>query len=479
MTLLAEISVILIEAFGLDKPMLKGEISEVWGTGKFKNFFGPVDNATIVLFRIMFGGIMFWEVTRYFKYNWISRYWIEPYFNFAYSPFYLKPLPGDTMYLLWYLLGVLAICIAIGFLYRVCTSLFFVIFTYTFLLEQARYLNHFYLVILISFIMIWIPAHRSFSIDALLFKKIRSGVNPSWNLWLIRFTVGVPYFFGGVAKINPDWLRGYPLRNWLLGDQNFPVIGKYFTEEWMVLIMSYSGLLLDLAVVPVLLFKRTRIFGFIIICLFHLMNAELFEIGIFPWFMIAATTLFFNPDWPKRFLSIISFKRVQFRKPDFTNVSFKQNKAVLWCLVAFVGLQVHLPLRHLLIPGNVHWTEEGHKYAWHMKLRSKSGTTRFTVKNKATGESLRVDLDGYLQGWQENKMDGNPPMIWKFAQFLKKEYLQMGIEVEVYADARASLNGREFQPIIDPAVDLAVQRKPFFGHSDWILPLTVPLENQR
>ena len=279
---------------------LKGEISEIWGKAKIKNLFAPIDNATIVLFRIMFGGIMLWEVTRYFRYDWISRYWIEPYFNFAYSPFNFQPLPGDGMYVLWYILGALAIFIILGLFYRISATLFFLLFTYTFLLEQARYLNHFYLVVLVSLIMIFIPAHRSFSLDALIFKKIKSNFNPAWNLWLIRFTIGIPYFFGGIAKINPDWLRGYPLHNWLLGDLDFPIIGKYFTEDWMIMIMSYSGLLLDLAVVPVLLFKRTRVWGFIVIVLFHLMNARLFSIGIFPWFMIAATTLYFAPDWPKK-----------------------------------------------------------------------------------------------------------------------------------------------------------------------------------
>jgi hypothetical protein len=151
--------------------------------------------------------------------------------------------------------------------------------------------------------MIFIPAHKSFSLDAYFFKKIKSNITPAWHLWLIRFLIGVPYFFGGIAKINLDWLRGYPLHNWLLDDLDFPIIGKYFTEDWMILLMSYSGLLLDLAVVPVLLFKKTRVWGFLVTCSFHLMNDQLFSIGIFPWFMIAASTLFFAPDWPKKLLA--------------------------------------------------------------------------------------------------------------------------------------------------------------------------------
>ena len=457
----------------------KGEISEIIRKGKLKNLFAPIDNASIILFRIMFGVIMFWEVTRYFKYHWIERYWVTPYFNFAYTPFNLSPLSENGMYILWYVLGALAIFITIGFLYRISTVLFFLLFTYTFLLEQARYLNHFYLVIIVSFILIFIPAHRSFSIDSKIFKGIKSPYNASWNLWLIRLTVGIPYFFGGIAKINSDWLRGYPLKDWLLGDQNFPVIGQYFTEHWMVMIMSYSGLLLDLAVVPVLLFKRTRVIGFIAICLFHLMNVELFKIGIFPWFMIAATSLYFSPNWPRKLIQKIGFKGDKTQETNNFNPNPKYQKAVLYGLGIFFAIQVFLPMRHLLIKGNVHWTEEGHKYAWHMKLRSKDGRTEFMVKNKATDELIEVNIEGYLQDWQERKMDGNPQMIWKFAKFLKDEYGRMGVDVEVYAQALASLNGRAYQYIIDPNVDLAAQEKPFFGHTEWILPLEVTLENQR
>lgn len=457
--------------------ILKGELKEVWGREKVKNLFAPVDISSIVIFRIVFGTIMFWEVTRYFRYNWIYRYWIEPEFNFSYGPFNFQPLPEQYMYTLWYALGVLAIFILIGFLYRISTALFFVLFSYTFLLEQARYLNHFYLVIIISFIIIFLPAHRSFSIDSLIFKKIKSAVVPSWSLWLVRFTIAIPYFFGGVAKINPDWLRGYPLQNWLLSDLDFPVIGQFFDQRWMVLVMSYSGLLLDLLIVPVLLFKRTRVFGFVIISLFHLMNDQLFSIGIFPWFMMFATSIFFSPSWPRKILAIgkLDINSLE----AYTIPKAAVRKTILVGLSVFALVQITLPFRHLIIPGNVHWTEEGHRYAWHMKLRSKSGVTRFYIVDEGSGERLQVRADGFIEDWQANKMDGKPYMIWQFAQHIKDEFRLMGSNVEVYVDAWASLNGRSYQQLIAPNFDITQVPKPWFGNANWILPLDTPLENQR
>lgn len=384
------------------------------------------------------------------------------------------------MYLIWYLLGLMAIFIIIGFFYRFATITFFSLFTYTFLLEQGRYLNHFYLVVILSFLIIFLPLNKYASIDSLLFPKIKTTMVSSYNLWLARFIIAVPYFFGGIAKINPDWLRGYPLKIWLLGDMDFPIIGKYFDQDWMIYFMSYSGMMLDLLIVPFLIIRKTRIPAFIFISLFHLMNSQLFTIGIFPWFMIFATTIFFDPDWPQRITAKLFILKIpQTNLAEFTTNSAKKRKIALIGLCIFVSTQTLLPFRHLLIPGNVHWTEGGHRYAWHMKLRSISGYTLFFVQDKQTGERFRVNTLGYIEEWQLDDMDGKPYMIWEFAQFLKEEFALMGSDVGVYVEAIASLNGREYQPIIEPEVGLTEVSKPWFGHADWIVPLYVPLSAQR
>ncbi len=74
------------------------------------------------------------------------------------------------------------------------------------------------------------------------------------GLWLLRIIVGVPYFFGGIAKINEDWLSGRPLDSWLAERADtFPILGQFFTETWFVYFFAYSGFLLDLLAVPFLL----------------------------------------------------------------------------------------------------------------------------------------------------------------------------------------------------------------------------------
>jgi HTTM domain/Vitamin K-dependent gamma-carboxylase, lumenal domain len=470
----------------IEKLLSKAEIHDLRGSGKWKHLFAQVDISTLVLFRILFGLIMLVEVYRYFDHGWIARYWINPDHHFTYWPFdFLSPLPGNGMYVLFYFMGALSVCILLGLFYRFSIISFFLCFSYIFLLDQTRYLNHFYLVILFSFVLIFLPANKSASLDARYFPKIRSETCSAWPIWLLRFMVGIPYFFGGVAKLNPDWLRGQPLGVWLSDKTDFPIIGSFFQERWMTLLMSYSGMLLDLLIVPLLLFKKTRTFGLVAIILFHLMNARLFQIGIFPWFMIASCVVFFNPDWFRKLFknlfgknrwSIVLPSKDEWSQPSFLT---KKQKMILVGLAIWVGIQVMVPLRHWYFPGNVSWTEEGHRFAWHMKLRTKRGNGVYTVKDKKTGQQQIIDINDYITSRQEHKVEDRPYLIWQFCQIVKKEFAKSGFDVSVYADVKASLNGRKYQQLIDPSIDLASVPRDVLSHSTWIIPLQIPLEDQR
>ena len=51
----------------------------------------------------------------------------------------------------------------------------------------------------------------------------RPTVVPIWVVWLLRFQVGMVYFFSGLAKVNGDWLlRGEPLATWLPARADLP-----------------------------------------------------------------------------------------------------------------------------------------------------------------------------------------------------------------------------------------------------------------
>jgi len=423
---------------------------------------------------------MFWEVCRYFHYGWIRRYWIQPDFFFTFPGFeWVQPWGGNGMYLHFMFLGILALCIMLGFLYRICTVLFFVGFTYVFLLDQSNYLNHFYLISLLSFLLIFVPAHRNYSLDAALVSKVISDTIPAWSLRLVQFQIGVAYFYGGIAKINHDWLRGEPMRMWLKDAVDFPLIGHFFASNWVPYFFSYSGMLLDLLIVPALLWKKTRTVAFISITLFHLMNAQLFQIGIFPWMMIAITTIFFQPDWCKNLLTrFYTNKVVDTNRAHLNTPTFPVNNWTIYVLGIYVAWQVLFPLRHFLIPGAVHWTEEGHNFSWHMKLRNKGSKGAFYVKDMDTDKKERKIKDKrYLSNRQRRKMRTRPRMVLQYAQYLKKIYQKKGYKnVRVRAELNCSLNGRPRQLLVDPFTNLAAIEK-YEMPAQWINPLCYELKD--
>ena len=455
--------------------------------------FKPVDISFLVFFRIVFGAILVWEVYRYFTRGWITRYFVEPVITFTYYGFsWVKPWPGRGMYVHFFVLGLAAACVMVGFLYRFAAPVLFLAFTYFFLLDQTRYLNHFYLVCLISFLMCFLPAERAFSVDALLRPKIRSDVVPAWTLWLLRAQVGIPYFYGGIAKLNSDWIRGgEPMRIWLGPLAKVPGFGQVFGADWLVYSFVFGGLLLDLLVVPLLLWRRTRLFAFVAAVLFNLINALIFEIGIFPWLMLGALLIYFPPDLMRRFARAFMSPGEEFldeqpaqasAKPEpiaerrsFLPLSTSQ-KMVAGLLGAYLVVQLILPLRHYLYPGNVSWTEEGHNFAWHMKLRTKGGEGVFTVTHPESGQTWTIKPHDYLETHQVTKVITKPDLVLLFAHHLAEEKRREGYEnVEVRARIMVSLNGRQPQLLIDPNVDLAKEQMSLLP-TRWIVPLTTPLE---
>jgi hypothetical protein len=449
--------------------------------------FQPVDGASLAVFRMLFGAIMLWEVWRYFSHGWIERYYVDPTFHFTYDGFgWVEPWGETGMRLHFTLLGVLAACIAFGFMYRITAPLFFVGFTYVFLLEQARYLNHFYLISLLALLMAIVPAHRVWSLDRWMASKPWPQTVPTWSLWLLRAQIGIVFVFASVAKWNWDWLQGQPLGIWLGERTDFAVVGQFFDEHWVALLFSYGGLFLDLLVVPFLLIPVTRPFAFLAALGFHLMNSELFTIGIFPWLALGTALLFFPPDWPRRLATRVRERRWSLpRPPLITKVGAppqgwrlsRPRRALVGVLGVYLALQLFLPLRHLLYPGNVSWTEEGHRFAWHMKLRDKESEARFFAADPATGQSGEIDPLDYVTDWQYDEMAGRPDMIVQLAKHIEvraREDFDLP-DLVVTADVMTSLNGREPARLIDGEVDLTEVELTPFESADWIEPLTEPL----
>jgi vitamin K-dependent gamma-carboxylase len=443
--------------------------------------FAPVDIASLVFFRIAFGLLMVCDVWRYWANHWITAYWLQPRFLFKYPGFsWVQPWPGHGLYIHWVALGLFAFFIATGFFYRASAALFFLSYTYFFLLDEARYVNHAYLICLFSFLLIFMPANRALSVDAWLNPRLRSQTTPAWTLWLLRLQMGVVYFFAGVAKLSPDWLHGEPIRTALSHGTNFPLLGRFFREEWAVYVASYGALLFDLLVVPLLLWRRTRVAAFCVAVAFHLLNTRLFSIDVFPWLAIAATTLFFPPNWPRRLLSIFRSTTAGFAidQSDKHPSQWKQ-RLVLGLVTVYAAIQIFVPLRHFLSPGGIEWSCMEHRFSWQMMLRLCSAREYFYVTDPNVDRTVQVSPLRYLSQRQILRMGWRPDMILQFARYLATVMPRAGPKpLKVEARIFISVNGRKPQLFLDPNVDFAAEPLTW-GRPRWLLQIHEPLPPRR
>lgn len=306
------------------------------------------------------------------------------------------------------------------------------------------------------------PAHVNLSMDAKAGRVQRRDFVPALFRWQFIVLLLVVYIYASVAKWYPDWTSGRVTELMFGYKSNMPVLGTLYGWEYTPLLIAWGGILYDLLIIPMLLYKRTRMVAFWISIVFHLFNSISFGIGTFPYMMIGAMILFFPPEVVrKRFKMKANLGLIQYiEKP------LRSQKLVTTSFVLFFVIQIALPLRHHIIPGNVYWTEEGHKLSWRMMLRIKSADIRFRILDENDKSIFHNPLE-HLSHHQYRTMSTHPDMIWQYCQYLKTIY---GENIRIYVINNLSLNGRKRQPFINPQVDMAKAKWHTFKHEDWIMP---------
>lgn len=444
--------------------------------------------ASLVFFRIAFGILAIVDIAGTWGYYHLKKNAFDPDgFQFSYYGFeWIKPWPEPFMSIFFLGLILAGVGVVFGRWYRFCSICLALGFTYTFLLEKSNYLNHGYLFCWLSFLMILLPADRQFSWSVWRTPGRRWEQMPFWCLFVLRFLIGIVYFFGGLAKINADWLRGVPLIDWMEYKSSLPLIGPVLGLSWTPYFMAYVGLLLDLTIVLFLLIPRTRPWAFGLAICFHLLNMLIFNIGIFPYLSISLTALYFPPDFPRKIMgwlasrsALISRGQEAWRRRMQVSSAFvytlptpRYQAGFSFVMALLMVFHLMVPLRHYLFPGPVAWTEEGHRYSWRMMLRAKQGRGNFRIVDE-NGVSQTVQPQTYLSSRQTGKLYTHPDMILQFAHYLHDTYAKQGKTVQVFADIEVRLNDRSYQLFIDPSVDLAQEQWHFFRHSDWIVPLSL------
>lgn len=431
----------------------------------------PTRIAPLITFRILFGGLMMAGAIRFMLSGWVERLYVEPGFFFKFYGFeWVAPLGQTGMYVLYSLIAISAAMVMIGLFYRPAAVVFFLSFTYVELIDLSNYLNHYYLVCLLAFLMIFLPAHRRFSLDVRRRPALAVTHVPAGVIHLLMFQIGLVYCFAGIAKLNPDWLfRAMPLAVWLPTKAHWPLLGPLFEQSWVAYALSWAGAFYDLTIPFWLLWRPSRPYAYLAVLAFHLLTKLLFNIGLFPFIMIFNTLIFFPAAFHERLLGKIGYQAGAV--PAHYVFPSMGRRLLQPALVFYCCFQLLFPLRFLLYPGNVLWTEQGYRFAWRVMLVEKIGQATFFVHDLHTGRKAEVDNRRYLTEYQEKQMAIQPDMILQYAYFLKKEYRrEYGLDsAEVTVDCFVALNGRASRRFIRPNTGLT-RLKDGFHHKDWILP---------
>lgn len=429
--------------------------------------------APLVVLRIAFALLMLASTVRFISKGWVYSMYVQPRFHFPYYGFeWLKALPESGMVVVFVLILLSATGILLGAFYRLSAIVFFLLFSYVELIDKTNYLNHYYFISLLSFLMIFLPAHRALSVDNLLFRRRPLETVPRFFLLLPQLQMFLLYFFAGVAKINADWLlEAQPLRIWLPAFSHYPIIGPFLEKAWVAYLFSWFGCLYDLLIGFFLFNRRTVYTAYAFVLVFHLFTAIFFNIGMFPYIMMTITLVFFREEFH---VSLLNRLQRWFSGRAFAARSFSapQVKPMLLIVFGFYFLvQVLLPFRYLFYKGDLFWTEQGYRFSWRVMLMEKAGTGFFYVRDKISGREIEVDNKEFLSPMQEKMMSTQPDMMVDYARFLKREYASRGVkDPEVHASVFVSLNGSGSRPYIDTAVDLASCSNSFLENKDWILP---------
>ena len=428
--------------------------------------FKYIDNSALIVFRIIFGALIFLESVGAIFTGWIKRTLIEPEFTFSFIGFeWLQPLPGNGMYVYYAIMGLFGFLVMIGYKYRISIIGFTILWTGTYLMQKSSYNNHYYLLILLCLVMSIQPANRYLSVDARLNPSIKSIKMPQWCSYIFILQMWIVYTYASIAKWYPDWFDTSVVELLMRSRADYYIIGDLLQQKWVHYCIAYFGVLFDLLVVPLLLWKPTRKFTFFMSLFFHLFNSIVFQIGIFPYLSIGLIVFFYQPQT----IRSIFLKKKPFYEDEEVNIPKYKHYFIMPLIIYFI-IQVALPLRHWGIQDDVLWTEEAHRMSWRMMLRTKKGIATYLIVDKETNETTKVNLDDYLTRKQKGNVSTKPDVIWQFAQRLKKEYEAKGQDIAVYVNASVKVNGKGWRQLIDPDVDLALVKWNPFKHSDWILP---------
>ena len=437
---------------------------------------GPVSGQSLAVFRIAFGLLMLHDVAFMLQAGWLTGFYVERDILFPYFGLEVPPLPAPWLHWLWAACGVCCLLVALGAFYRLAIWGFNAIFIYFFLLDQALYLNHFYMIALFGLLLGFTDAHRLWSVDRRLGRIAGARLVPRWNLLILQFQVEVILIYAGLAKLEIDWLRGEPLRTWML-ERTWSPFSDAVRDPLGHARRARSGhpaACRRRAAAALVADARSRV-------------PPLLRLPRRQRAPLQHRRLPLDDDRgdddPVRCRLALgagapgregrdAAARAPRRRPDrraslrFAGgpappddagaAAFRPlGPAALGALALYALAQLWLPVRDGVFEGHVGWTEEGQKFSWRMMLYSAAGEGRFLVVSP-DGSARVVDHRAHLDPVQAYIVFTKPEALLHYVGWLKERHSGTGAgAVRIYADVGKSVNGKPWRRLVDPDTDLA------------------------
>ncbi|CAH1390441.1 unnamed protein product [Nezara viridula] len=390
------------------------------------------------------------------------------------------------MCILYLIMLISAGGIMLGWNYKLSCVTFALPYWYMFLLDKSSWNNHSYMFGLLVLLFLATDSHSLWSVDAYKGVIPNNRHVPLWNYAVLRFQLFLLYFYAGLKKTEFDWINGYSMASlsdhWVF----FPM--KVFLDKDQIdlWIIHVFGFLIDLTMGFLIYFDKTRALSFYILTSFHLMNSQMFHIGMFPFVCLATMPLFCGFNWPRQFF-LMQMNRFKFlvendtaKNPicyyeedvkDGPYVPKKRQCVTVVMLYMHAVIQLFLPYSHFVTLGYNNWTNGLYGYSWDMMVHTWD-TSRIAVKlvNFDTNESMFIDPEAWVQN---NRWQRHADMIYQYSKCVKKNVkaLKKMNNMALYIDIWVSLNKRFHQRMFDPRVDILSVKWSPFERVSWVMPL--------
>jgi len=402
----------------------------------------------LAAFRIGYGLLLLYHFA-----TWWTRagYYEDPmYLRFPFQGLEWWPvLPASVLKLL-VLAGVLgSTMIALGLFFRYACLAAASIYGYLFLLDSFYFNNHYYLLILMGLLLACTDADRVWAVR----RKKSTAYVPYWNYLILQAQLCIVYFYGGLAKMNTDWMSGR-------------VISFIADHPLQQLVLTWGGLFFDLLIGFLLLWRKTRLVAIGLVIAFNVSNHFIFgDIAAFPLLALLGLLLFLEGKfWGSQYFGswIVVAKKSKLKKP--------MQGAMQFVLIVFFVFQLLFPLRHYFIPGHAEWTGQGHYFSWRMKSFHKQVELTMFAFDRANQKAL-YPINTGLDDYRVQRIGSMPHQVNYFARHLKKKLDNLdGADenIGISADYQVSLNARPMAAAILPSSDLTNEKYRLFGKNDWI-----------